>query len=428
MVGLIGVILMLVLIFSGMWIGLAMALIGFLGFMYLGGVHSSFSMLSITTYNTIASYNLAPIPLFVMMGSLVSASGISGDLYNTAYKWCGQSRGGLAVATSLACAAFAAVCGSSIACAVTMGKISLPEMKKHQYNECLSTGVVAAGGTLGILIPPSMGFIMYGILTENSVGALFMAGVIPGVLLTLLFIVVVLIWTTIDPKAGPPGPKISIKDKIISLKGTWAIIVLFIIVLGSLYLGICTPTESGAIGVMGALIIALINRRLSWNVLVESIKDTGMITAKIGLIVVGAYILMRFLAISQLPNTMASTVAGLHISTYLALGVILIFFVVLGMFLEIMSAIIFTVPIVYPIVTALGFDPIWFGVIMVIIMEMGLITPPVGMNVFALGSVTDVSMVKIYKGAIPFAVAMLVCIILLIIFPEIALFLPNTMK
>jgi C4-dicarboxylate transporter, DctM subunit len=362
------------------------------------------------------------------MGSLVSSSGISGDLYNTAYKWCGHTRGGLAVATSLACAAFAAVCGSSIAGAVTMGKISLPEMKKHKYNESLSTGVVAAGGTLGILIPPSMGFIMYGILTENSVGALFMAGVVPGILLTLLFVVVVLVWTTIDPKAGPPGPKISLKEKFLSLKGTWGMLALFIVVLGSLYMGICTPTESGAIGVLGAVIIALINRRLNWHVLVESVKETGMITAKIGTIVIGAYILMRFLAISQLPNTMATSVAGLHISAYLALAVILLFFVILGMFLEIMSAIIFTVPIVYPIVTALGFDPIWFGVIMVIIMEMGLITPPIGMNVFALGSVTDVSMVKIYKGALPFAVAMLVCIIILIIAPQIVMFLPNTMK
>jgi C4-dicarboxylate transporter, DctM subunit len=273
-----------------------------------------------------------------------------------------------------------------------------------------------------------MGFIMYGILTENSVGALFMAGVIPGVLLTLLFISVVLIWTTIDRKAGPPGEKISFKDKLLSLKGTWAIIVLFIIVLGSLYLGICTPTESGAIGVIGALIITLINRRLKWNVVSESIKDTGMITAKIGIIIIGAYILMRFLAISQLPNTMATMVAGLHVSAYFALAAILVFFVILGMFLEIMSAIIFTVPIVYPIITALGFDPIWFGVIMVIIMEMGLITPPIGMNVFALGSVTNVPMVKIYKGALPFAAAMLVCIILLIAFPQIATFLPNSMK
>jgi tripartite ATP-independent transporter DctM subunit len=427
LVGLIGIIIMLVLIFSGMWVGLTMAFVGFVGFVYLGGLQAALANLATTSYNTVASYNFAPIPLFVLMGNLVSTTGVSSDLYNTAYKWFGQLKGGLAVATCVACAAFAAICGSSIAGAVTMGKVCLPEMKRHGYDDRLATGVVASGGTLGILIPPSIGLILYGIITENSVGKLFMAGIIPGLLLTGLFMVTVFFWTLKDAKVGPPGPKISLKEKIVSLKGTWIMGLLFLLVLGGLYLGIFTPTESGAIGAFGAIIITLLNRRITWKHLLESVKDTGMTTAKVGIMIIGAYLLMRFLAISQLPAMLAGSITELHVSPYATLVIILAFYVILGMFLDILSAVIFTVPIIYPVITGLGFDPIWFGIIMVIIQEMGLVTPPVGLNVFALGSVTDVPMTQIFKGVLPFIAAMIVCTLLLVLFPEIVLFIPSRM-
>lgn len=428
MIGLVGVGAMLVLIFGGMWIGLAMALVGFIGFALIGGLEGGLSLLAATAYNSVATYNFAAIPLFVFMGTLLSSTGVSGDLYNTAHTCLGRMRGGLAMATSVACAAFAAICGSSVAGAVTMGKVCLPEMKKRGYDDRLASGVVASGGTLGILIPPSIAFIVYGIITENSVGKLFMAGILPGLLLTALFIVTVAIWTRIDKNAGPPGRKASAKEMLVSLKGTWVMVVLFLLVLGGLYVGWFTPTESGAIGSLGAILITLANRRLTWKSLLEAAKDTGMTTGKIGIMIIGAYILMRFLAITQLPNVSADYIAGLGVSPYATLAIIIVFYLILGMFLDVLSAVLFTVPIIYPVIINLGFDPIWFGVIMVIVQEAGLVTPPIGLNVFALGSVTDIPMMRIFRGVLPFVIAMLVCIGMLVAFPDIALLLPNGMS
>jgi tripartite ATP-independent transporter DctM subunit len=384
-------------------------------------------MIATTPYNVVAMYAFAAVPMFVFMGAVVSNTGIGVDLYNTAYKWIGQLRGGLALATVVACGFFAAICGSSSAETLTIGKVALPEMKRFRYSDALATGSVAAGGTIGILIPPSMGFILYGILTEQSVGYLFMAGIIPGVLLVLLFMAAILVWSFVDKRAAPAGPKTSVKDKIFSLKRTWPMVALFIIVLGGIYMGIFTPTEAGAIGAFGAIIITIFNRQISWQKIKDSITETATTTSLIIVIITGAYVFMKFMTISDLPFVMADFIAGLGMPNWVVWGVIVVFLLILGMFLDVFSAMVLVVPLLFPVIKALGFDPIWFGVMCVILMEMGLITPPVGMNVFIMGSITDIKMGTIFKGVIPFVIAMFACIIICTIFPEIVMFIPNHM-
>jgi C4-dicarboxylate transporter DctM subunit len=425
--GLIGIAVLIVLLFSRMWIGLAMAFIGFIGFVYGTDINKSLSLLGTVPYHTIAFYAITCVPLFILMGVVVSNTGVSRDLYDSAYKWIGQTKGGLSIATVAACAGFAAIAGDSIAGAVTMGKVAYPEMKRYKYDETLATSCIAAGGTLGILIPPSLGFIMYGILTEESIGKLFMAGIFPGLLLAALFVAVILFITTRHPKAGPPGPKTSFREKVLSLKNTWPILVLFLLVLGGIYLGFFTPTEAGAVGAFGAIIITFISRRLTIRILLNSLLEATKTTAMVMLLVVGAFILMRFLTISGLTSLLVETIGGLTLSKYIIFALIIVFYIIVGMFLEIMASMVVTIPFVYPMVMALGFDSVWFGVVLVLVMEMGLITPPVGLNVFALSGVTDVPIGTIFRGVWWFVAAMLLCVLIVTIFPQIALFIPNMM-
>jgi C4-dicarboxylate transporter DctM subunit len=426
-IGLIGIVLLLVFMVSRMWIGAAMAVAGLIGYAYIAGIDKALLVMGQVPYSTLAAYEITAIPMFVFMGAIVSNTGVGSDLFDTAYKWLGQLRGGLALATIVTCALFAAICGSSMAEALTIGRIALPEMKKYHYDDSLATACVASGGTLGILIPPSMGFLLYGILTEQSVGILFVAGIIPGVLLSLLFIFTIVIWTARNASAGPPGPKTSFKEKVVSLKKTWTTIALFILVIGGIYKGIFTPTEAGAIGVSGAAIITLINRQLSFNTLRAAILETATTTAIIVLLVIGAFIFMRFMAISRLPFSMADFIGTLRLPTYAVWAVIVIFYLFLGMFLDIMSCIVITVPILYPVILSLGFDPVWFGVQVVLLVQIGLITPPVGMDVFVLSSITDVPLGTIFRGVWPFVVAAILCITAITFLPQIALFLPNMM-
>jgi C4-dicarboxylate transporter DctM subunit len=426
-IGLIGVIVMVVLLFLRMWIGLAMGIIGFLGCLYLSGPEQALAVLGNTPYNTISSYTISAVPLFVLMGMVIAETEIGADLYNTAYKFVGQLRGGLAMATILACAALAAITGLSAPAMVAMGKIALPEMRKYKYDDRLATGSIACAGTLAILIPPSLGFILYGILTEKSVGALFMAGILPGILLTILFIVTVIITTARSPDAGPPGPKTSLKEKISSLKYTWPMFALFLLVIGGIYGGIFTPTEAGAVGAFGAIVISLINRRLTPKIFLYSLQETTVTTAMILILIIGAFLFIKFLAISRLPVTLGELVTGLTVSKYIIYAAIIVLYIILGMFLDIFSAIMLTIPIIYPIILAMGFDPIWYGVIMVLVMQMGLVTPPVGLDVYILSGITGVPVGTIFRGIWPFVVAAVVCIIILTIFPQIALFLPSMM-
>jgi C4-dicarboxylate transporter DctM subunit len=425
--GLVGLILLIVLLFARMWIGAAMALVGFLGYTYIMGLKPAFAVVAQIPFSTIAWYPMSTVPLFIFMGVIIFNSGVGTALYDTAYKWVGQLRGGLAMSTVLACALFAAITGVSAPAVVTMGKVAVPEMRKRDYDDKLATGSIVCAGTLAFLIPPSMAFIIYGILTETSIGLLFIAGLIPGIMLSLLFVITITLITTIRPGAGPAGPKSSIREKITSLKGTWHTLLLFLIVLGGIYGGIFTPTEAGAIGAFGAIVITAFSRRLTIKSFLESLLEAGQTTAFVFLLIIGAYILMKFLAVSRLPFMLSETVAALPFPRMVIFAGIMLLYVILGMFLDIFSAVIITIPVIFPLIIALGFDPIWFGVVLVIVIEMGLVTPPVGLDVFILSGAIDVPLFTIFRGVLPFLVAMVIGIIILAVFPQIALFLPSTM-
>lgn len=420
-------VLLLMLAFR-MYIAFAMILVGFLGMSYVSGMNAGFHLMATVPYSTTAAYHLCVIPFFVLMGHLCAVAGISRDLYNTAYKWLGHFRGGLSMGTIGGCAGFAAVSGDSMGTAAVMGAAALPEMKRYRYQDSLATGCVAAGGTLGILIPPSMGFIIYAIITDTSISKLFMAGIFPGMLLALLFMFVIYIQTRLNPEAAPPGARVNLKDKLISLKDTWAMILIFVLVIGGIYQGIFTPTEAGAIGASGALIIGLIKGQFTWKKLAAALLATGRTVAMLFLLLVGAMILGYFLAASEAPYQISDFICNLHLPRYVLLTSIMFIYLLLGCVMNILPAVIVTLPIFFPTILALGFDPIWFGVILVIIMEMGLITPPVGMNVFVIkGVAKDVSIGTIYRGIVPFLLAMVVCVIILTFLPKIALFLPCAM-
>jgi C4-dicarboxylate transporter DctM subunit len=426
-IGIISLALLVIILFSGIWISVAMIVIGFLGFAYIRGIEQAFSIVAQIPFSTIADYSLGPVPLFLFMGAVITQTGMGEDLYHTANKWMGQFRGGLAIATVGASALFAAISGSSLAGVSVMGKIAMPEMGRYNYENRLSTGCIACSGSLAILIPPSLTFIMYGILTEQPIGKLFMAGIFPGILLSLLFVIVIMIITARRPEAGPPGPKTTFKEKIVSLKGTWHAVILFLLVLGGIYMGIFTATEAGAVGAFGAVLITAISRRLTLKKLVYSLFDAAETTAMVMFLIIGAFIFMKFLTISNLAFVFSNAIAQLPVPNIIIFMGIIVLYIILGMFLDIFSSIILTIPVVYPLVLALGFDPIWFGVIIVLVCELGLVSPPVGMNVFILTGVVDVPIGLIFRGVLPFIIAILICIVILTIFPQIVLFIPNTM-
>lgn len=428
MIGILGIALLFVLLALKMDIGIAMALVGFLGMCVISDIQSAMYILSITPFAESKSYTLSVIPLFILMGQFAFMSGISRDIYTTVYTWMGRFRGGLAMATIMACGGFAAVCGSSLATGATMAMVAIPEMDKYKYDQRLSTGCVAAGGTLGILIPPSIGFVIYGILTEESIGKLFMAGLLPGLLLATLFLLTIYVQCRFRPEMGPCGPATTFKEKIKSLRGTWAMLMLFLIVMGGIYFGIFTPTEAAGIGAFGALIFTLTRKKLTWSTFMSSLQETGMTTAMIFLIIIGANILSAFLGLTGLPMLLADTMAALPLPKYAILAAILFIFLLLGCVMDCYAIMILVLPILFPVVQALEFDPIWFGVIMVIVLEAGLITPPIGLNVFVLkGAAPDIPLTTVFRGIWPFLITMVLVIVLLTIFPQIALFLPNLM-
>ncbi|MCF8143871.1 MAG: TRAP transporter large permease [Deltaproteobacteria bacterium] len=428
MIGMIGILLMFILLAMGMYIGIAMALVGFLGLCIIVGWDSGMSILGITPLAEGSSYTLSVIPLFVLMGQFAFISGISTDIYKTVYAWMGRFRGGLAMATVCACAGFAAVCGSSLATGATMGMVAIPEMDKYKYNQRLSTGCVAAGGTLGILIPPSIGFVIYGILTQESIGRLFMAGIVPGILLAVLFILTIYLQCKLNPEMGPRGESTTWGVKIRSLSGTWGILLLIFIVMGGLYMGIVTPTEAAGVGAFGSFVIALLKGKLSVQGLIQCLLETGKTTAMIFLIIIGANIFSSFLGLARIPMGLADFIAGLALPKIVILMAIILIYVMMGCVMDCYAIMILTVPIIFPVIEALQFDPIWFGVLMVIVLEVGLITPPVGLNVFVLkAAAPNVPLTVIFRGILPFLAAALLLIILLILFPQLALFLPSRM-
>jgi len=426
-IGVIGLAILITLLFAGMWIGAAMAMVGFLGYAYIMGTHASFGVISQIPFTTISWYPMTTVPLYIFMGVVLYQSAVGKDLYDTAYTLVGQLRGGLAMATVLACSLFAAITGISSPALVTMGKVALPAMRKYKYDDNLALGSIACAGGLAFLIPPSMSLIIYGILTETSIAKLYMAGFLPGVLLAGLFVLTITIITARRPAAGPAGPKTSFREKILSLKFTWPMVLLFLVVLGGIYLGVFTPTEGGAVGAFGAVVITAAMRRLNFKKLRDSILEATQTTAFIMLLIIGAYILMKFLAVSQLTILMGTTVAQLPVPPMVIFAGVVVLYIILGMFLDIFSAVILTIPVVYPLVLAMGWDPIWFGVIITILIEMGLVTPPVGLDAFILAGAIDVPISTVFRSIIPFLIAEVVCIALLAAFPQIVLFLPSTM-
>ena len=427
-IGLLGLLALFILLAMRMQIGFAMALVGFVGFIILNNFQAAMGVLGLEPFKITADYTLSVIPLFLLMGEFANESRMGAELYDMLYKWIGFLPGGLAMATVGACAFFAAITGSSLATAAMFGMIAYPEMRKLNYAETLATGCIAAGGTLGILIPPSSVLIIYGILTEQSIARLFIAGMLPGILLALIFMGTIFVITKRRPELGAPGPRFTVKEKVTSLKATWGIILLFILVIGGLYTGWFTPTEAAGVGAFGAFVLALLKRSMGWKTLVASLKGTVRSTAFIFGILIGAMVFQYFMTLNQIPEKLASWIVMIGVGRYVVVSAIILAFMVMGCFMEGLSIMFLAVPIVYPIVIRMGFDPIWFGVIITLTMEMSLITPPVGVNVFVLhGVVKDVPMYTIFRGILPFWIAMIICIVILIIFPQIALFLPNTM-
>jgi tripartite ATP-independent transporter DctM subunit len=425
--GLAGMGVMFVLLLLKMPIGLAMTVTGFWGMLIISKhLLAPLSMLGIAPYHTSASFILAVVPLFILMGELSFHSGISKDLFDTAYKWLGRLPGGLAMAAVAGCAGFAAVCGDSMSTAVTMGTVSLPEMEKKRYQVELATGSLAAGGTLGILIPPSVGFIFYAIITEESVGKLFVAGILPGLLLAFLFMICIYCMALLHPEMAPRGEKTSLSVKIIALKGIIPMLLLFVLILGGILGGMFSPTEGGGIGAVGAFCFTVYRRRLNRENLMKAIRETAALTTKLLMILIGVGILGYFLAATRLPFILSDIVTKLPWGRYVVFAAVLLLFIILGCLMNVIPMILLTLPAIYPSILALGFDPIWFGVVTVIVMEMGQITPPIGVNVFALSSVAkDVPMEKIFKGVFPFFACMVVCVVILVVFPSIATFLPD---
>lgn len=430
-VGWISLGLLLVLLFSGLHIGVVMGLIGFVGMVYLNGWDGGLGVLKTTPYTTFSSYDLSVIPLFVLMGEFCFQGGISTDLYYAANKFLGTLRGGLAMATIAACAAFSAVSGSSVATAATMATAALPEMRRYNYDDALATGALAAGGTLGILIPPSVILIIYGMMAQQSIGQLFVAGFLPGILLALLFMAVIAFRCWRNPRLGPAAPPSSWGEKIKSLKNTWIVLLLFLLVIGGIYFGLFSPNEGAGIGAAGAFFFALGRRRLGWKQFKASILETLQTSGMIFFIMVGAFILGYFLAVTRLPAELSALITGLHVNRYIIWTFIVILYLILGCIMDSLAMVLLTVPILYPLVCGpggLGFDPIWFGIMIVIVVEMGLITPPVGMNVFVIRGMTDVPTFTIFRGIFPFLYMELFIVVLLTAFPVIALWLPNMFK
>jgi C4-dicarboxylate transporter DctM subunit len=427
-VGIIGIIVLVVLLYSKMPVGFAMGFLGLIGFSYVVNFNAGLNLLARDVWDVFSSYNLTVIPLFVFMGQIAFHAGISRRLYDSAYVLLGHRRGGLAMTTVGACAAFSAICGSTNATAATMATVALPEMKRYGYDMGLATGTVAAAGSLGILIPPSVIFIVYGILTEQSIGKLFAAGILPGILLCLLFLLTIHLRVMKNPSLAPPGPKSSIRDKFKSFTGILETLILFALVMGGIFFGLFTPTEAAATGAFMTLLISIIRRQLYWKGFIQSLADTTKISCMIMVIVTGAVIFGHFMAITRIPYLLADYVSSLPLPPHAIICVIILVYLIGGCFMDSLAMIMLTIPIFFPVVQALGFDPIWFGVVIVLITEMGVITPPVGINVYVVyGVARDVPLEKIFRGVFPMLIALLVCNLLLILFPQIALWLPGLM-
>ena len=423
----IGIIAMVVLLLLGMNIGLCMMLIGIIGYSLITNVGATIGLLRQIPASTASNYNMVVIPLFVFMGNLAFVAGISDGLFKAANKWLSRLPGGLACAAIAACAAFGAICGSAQATVATMGAVSVPAMREYGYKDTLSTGAVAVGGTLGIMIPPSTPFIVYAMMAEQSVGQLFAAGIIPGIITALILMAFVVVMVIRKPSLAPKSDiKYSILEKIKGLKDVWGMAVLFVIVLIGMFTGLFTVSEAAGIGAFAALVITIITRKFTFKVFLGVIKDTLKTCAMIYVILIGATVFGKFLTISQLPMRIASFIAGLTVSPLIIIAIIAVIYAIMGCFIDALPMITLTVPIFLPIIYSLGYSPIWFGVMIVLVMQLGFITPPVGMCAYVMsGVIKDVTLPTVFKGVAPFVPAIIIAVAIIVIFPSLSTWLPS---
>ena len=425
----IGLLAMLILAFARVPLAIAMGLVGFAGLWWMRGLNPALASVTSTVYEAGFEYTLSVVPLFILMGNFVTRAGMSRELYRAAYTLVGHFRGGLAMATVMACAGFGSVCGSSIATAATMTKVAFPSMKGHGYSGQLAAGAIAAGGTLGILIPPSTILVIYGLVTETSIGKLFAAGMVPGLLAVFMMCLTISYITWRDPSSGPAAERSGWAERFDAMKDVWAVAVLFVIVMGGIYGGVFTTTEGAGIGAFGAFIIALLRKSLNVSVtldiLIESARTTGMLF----MILVGALVFANFVNFTTLPSDLKSLVSTHNISPVAVMIAICAIYIVLGAAMEELSMVLLTLPVFFPLVVSLGFDPVWFGIVIVLVVMIGLISPPVGMNMFVVRNMLpELSTATIFKGVMPFVYTLVVVLALLVAFPQIALFLPQALK
>ena len=426
---LVGFAAFLILAFLRVPMAFSMGIVGFAGVAYMLSFNAAAAMIGQITYETGLSYTLSVIPLFILMGNFVVRARMSDELYHAAYTFLGHFRGGLAMSTVVACAGFGAICGSSIATAATFTKVSYPSMRKYGYKDELAAGSIAAGGTLGILIPPSVIMVIYGIMTETSIGKLFIAGIIPGLVATALLCLAVLWITKRDPAAGPPAEPHSWAERMDALKYVWPVIALFVLVIGGIYVGAFTATEGAGIGAGGAFLFALARRALTWRVLFEVLVESVRTTSMLFMILIGALMFASFVNYTTMPGDLRAFVSLFKATPVLVIVAICAIYVILGTAMEELSMILLTVPLFFPVVTSLGYDPIWFGIIVVIVVQIGLISPPVGMNIFVVKNLLrHLSIATVFRGVTPFTVALVALLALIVAFPGLATWLPGYMK
>ena len=428
-IGILGCVLLVILLFLGMPIAFVMMFVGFSGIWALSSLEAALPKVAETVWGVANNYPYTIIPLFILMGSFAGSGGITRELYNTFDKWARRLPGGLGIATIAACAAFGAVSGSSVAAAAAMGSVALPEMRRFGYDPKLGCGVIAAGGTLSFLIPPSLGFVVYGMLTEQSIGKLLISGILPGLLMSAAFIACVITLVGMNPALAPRSTeKVTFRDKLVALKGVWEVLLVFFIVMGGIYLGFINPTEAGAIGATALFIIVIIKRKLTKQNLFSALLEMARISIMVLFLVAGATLFSYFLALSTIPTAVSTWIAGLGVSKYIILVIIVAIYFLLGCFLDSVSMMVLTLPVIFPVIVTIGFDPIWFGVLLVLMMEAGLITPPVGLNIYTIAGIAkDVPMGTIFRGALPFLLSIIATAIILTVFPQIATYLPTLM-
>jgi tripartite ATP-independent transporter DctM subunit len=427
--GLFGLGAFLVLAFARVPMAFAMGIVGFFGFAYKVSFSAAAAMIAQTTYETGLAYTLSVIPLFILMGNFVVRARMSEELYQAAYAFLGHRRGGLAMSTIVACAGFGAICGSSIATAATFCKVAYPSMRKYRYKDVLAAGAIAAGGTLGILIPPSTIMVIYGIMTETNIGKLFVAGILPGLVATALLCLGVEWMTWRHPDAGPPGERSSWTVRLAALERVWAVVLLFLLVIGGIYWGWFTATEGAGIGAGGAFVFALARRALTWRVLADILIESVRTTSMLFMILIGALIFANFINYTSMPADLKDFALQFKDTPWMVVAAICVIYVLLGTAMEELSMILLTVPLFFPVVTALGYDPIWFGIIIVIVVQIGLISPPVGMNIFVVKNLLrHVSIGTVFRGVWPFTFALTAMLPVMMLFPQLALYLPKFMK